>query len=306
MDVSIIIVNYNTIKYTLDAIDSCLEKTEGIDYEIIVVDNNSGDNSKEIIGQRYDGRVMYLALPENIGFGRANNEGAKIAKGRNLFLLNPDTILLNNAVKILSDYLDGNPKAGCCGGNLVDENGKPIHSFKRYIPPSIFDEINTLLFQFPEKLIYGRNAFYNYSDKPLKVGYITGADLMIRKTLFEKLGGFSTDFFMYYEESELESRVKKSGFSVVNVPSAHIVHMEGQSMRSKFDQFKRMITARRICLRKTKVPLEIVIINTLFFLTALSRVVIFSILGNKEKTIWWSFVYKQSAISEMVKSKQSE
>ena len=105
MDVSIIIINYNTISFLIDAVDSIFAKTEGIEYEIIVVDNNSNDNSKTIIMEKYGKKVIYLSLPENIGFGRANNEGAKIAKGRNLFFLNPDTLLLNNATKILSDYL---------------------------------------------------------------------------------------------------------------------------------------------------------------------------------------------------------
>jgi len=142
MDVSIIIVNYNTAKLLMDAIDSVFEKTEGVTYEIIIVDNNSPSNPKDILIERYGDKIIYLGLSENIGFGRANNEAAKIAKGRNLFFLNPDTILLNNAVKILSDYLDDNPCVGCCGGNLVDRDGKPTKSFSRYFDSLLFDEIN--------------------------------------------------------------------------------------------------------------------------------------------------------------------
>jgi GT2 family glycosyltransferase len=293
MDVSIIIVNYNTVHYTLDAIDSIFEKTEGINYEIIVVDNNSGDNSKEIIGQKYGDSVRYLGLPENIGFGRANNEGAKIAKGRNLFLLNPDTVLLNNAVKILSDYLDDNPKVGCCGGNLVDADRKPIHSFRRYIPSSIFDEINNLLFMFPEKLFYGRNVIYNHTTKPMKVGYITGADLMIRKILFDEQKGFSKDFFMYSEEVYLELRIKKSGFLIMSVPAARIIHFAGKSIPNDFDRFEKMFAARRIFLYKTKGAVEIGIINMLFSLTVFSRLMIWNILGKKEKVAYWNFIRKQ-------------
>jgi GT2 family glycosyltransferase len=212
MDVSIIIVNYNTIKYTLDAIDSIFEKTNGVEYEIIIVDNNSSDNSKEIIAQKYGSKVTYLALSKNIGFGRANNEGAKIAKGRNLFFLNPDTILLNNAVKILSRYLDDNPKAGCCGGNLFNIDRTPAGSFLRHFSHCVFDEINCFLCGLPGKLLYGRNTCFNHTGRPLAVGFISGADLMIRKTFFDELGGFCKDFFMYYEETELEWRIKKADF----------------------------------------------------------------------------------------------
>ena len=139
MDVSVIIVNYKTVPLILDCLESLRAKTKGITYEVIVVDNNSGDDFQERILERFP-EVQCLPLPENVGFGRANNEGLKIAKGRNIFFLNPDTLLLNNAIKILSDYLDGHPQVGACGGNLYDAEMKnhpwygllPLNSLPRY------------------------------------------------------------------------------------------------------------------------------------------------------------------------------
>ena len=92
---SIIIVNYNTVHLILDCIASVIEKTKGIEYEIIVVDNNSCDDAASKLAERFDGRFKYVQLPDNVGFGKANIEGYKHASGRNIFLLNPDTVLLN-------------------------------------------------------------------------------------------------------------------------------------------------------------------------------------------------------------------
>jgi len=292
MDVSIIIVNYNTTQLLIDAIDSVFTKTKDVKYEIIVVDNNSSDCPQNILSEKYNDRIIYLGLSENIGFGRANNEAAKIAKGRNLFFLNPDIILLNNAVKILSDYLDNNPNVGCCGGNLVNRDIEPNHSFKRYFIPSIFDEINQLFFNLPEKLLYGKNVIYNYTNKPLKVGYITGADLMFRKELFDRLHGFDPDFFMYYEESELEYRVKKENYNIICVPYARILHFEGKSFSSNIEKLKKSYASREISLKKIHNQKTIKIINTLFLLNIKLRLYAFMFLHNKKKVDLWSKIHK--------------
>ena len=296
MDVSIIIVNYNTISFLTNAIDSIFEQTKDIEYEIIVVDNNSTDNSNNILTEKYGDKVIFIALSENIGFGRANNEAAKIAKGKNLFFLNPDTVLLNNAVKILSDYLDDNPKAGCCGGNLYDKDEKPTLSFYRFFIPSIFEEINELLFKIPEKVLFLNNAYFNYTNKPLNVAYITGADLMIKKELFVVLNGFNTDFFMYYEETELEYRLMKINYLIISVPFAKIIHYEGKSFINNAEKLKKLFISRSIILNKKYNNATIKIINYLFYLRIKSRLLFFTILNNKKKITLWSEFNKQFAL----------
>ena len=134
MDVSIIIVNYNTIKVLLTAIASIVEKCNGFSYEIIIVDNNSSDSSQSTLNERYSDRVKLLYLPENIGFGRANNEGIKIAIGRYVLFLNPDIILIENSIKILSDYLDSHPSVGIVGGNLYTPDLKPCIHIIAFFP----------------------------------------------------------------------------------------------------------------------------------------------------------------------------
>jgi GT2 family glycosyltransferase len=293
LDVSVIIVNYNTIKYLVNAIDSVFEKTRDIEFEIIVVDNNSSDNSKQIIQKKYDNNVTYLSLPENLGFGRANNAAAEIAQGRNLFLLNPDTLLMNNAIKILSDYLDGNEQVAVCGGNLFDEEYAPACSFGRMFLPSIINELSQLAAGFPEKIIYGKNRIFNYTNKALEVAFIIGADMMIKKETFLNLGGFDKDFFMYHEEIELAYRIHKSKYKIMNIPDAHIVHLEGKSISSNTEKKYKKFLARNLYLNKTHSRIAIFVVNKLFLFNSVLRFIFFSIIRNIEKAIFWSSILKE-------------
>lgn len=231
MDVSIIIINYKTSHLVNDCIASIFDKVKGIEYEIIVVDNNTEDLNSAITSAG-NPRVKLLQLPENVGFGRANNAGAEIASGRNLFLLNPDTLLINNAVKILSDYLDAHPGCGACGGNLYDEDMHPIHSF-RMVLPGIFDSLDIASSRKLSRLVYGKSHQFNFENREKTVGYITGADLMIPAQLFRELDGFCDKIFLYYEETELCKRISDKGYKIVSVPSAKITHLVGQSHREK-------------------------------------------------------------------------
>ena len=230
MDVSIVIVNYNTLLLVKNCIDSIIAKTACVNYEIIVVDNASTDNSKEYFSN--DTRIKYIYNEKNLGFGLANNVGIKIAKGRNIFLLNPDTLLLNNAIKILSDFLDKHPKVGCCGGNLYNADLEPIHSYSMMLPSYLW-ELNLLFASKIEKILWGKNAQFNHTLKNRKVGYICGADMMLRRSVLDQVGCFSDRFFLYYEDTELSYRIKQAGYEIISVPKAEIQHLVGKSMGGK-------------------------------------------------------------------------
>jgi GT2 family glycosyltransferase len=230
-DVSVIIVNYKTITLVVNAIHSIRRYTLGISYEIIVVDNASCDNFKEILYNEFGDVIICISLKENIGFGRANNEGIKVAKGRNILFLNSDTLLLNNAIKVLSDYLDENEFVGACGGNLYDENMLPTHSYDT-IFPSITRELNLY------KLFHRKYKDFNTTGSPRKVAYITGADLMVKSSVLTKTGGFCDKFFMYYEETELCFRIHKRGYKIISLPFAKIQHLQGKSFSSNFSRNK--------------------------------------------------------------------
>lgn len=253
MDVSIIIVNYKTLELLIDAVNSVHQKSEGFSYEIIVVDNNSMDNSEQILSERYGDKVRYVALPANIGFGRANNEGIKIAQGRNVLFLNPDIVLINNAIKILMNYLDNNIGVGVVGGNLYNPKLLPAYSYCRPLPCIFTEEISLFTKGLTKKLF--RYPTFNYSNSPMEVGSVSGADLMISRALLDEIGYFDSQFFMYYEETELNWRVKRAGYRCVNVPDAKFIHIDGGSLEFKEHKFRFSLESRAKYYTKTKCKL---------------------------------------------------
>ena len=235
MQVSVIIVNYNTCSDVLNCIRSVIDKTRNGDYEIIVVDNNSTDQSVEKIRSFFPS-VRVIACADNLGFGRANNLASSEAKGEYLFFLNPDTILCNNAIEILQDFYESESykRIGVLGGLLLDGNGNPRHSFDSIRHPLKAAGSHVLTFL---KKIFAlrRNPFKRikprYSGEQV-VGYITGADLFIRRNIFERVGGFDEGFFMYFEDEELQYRLRRQKLKSVFVPDAKIVHYESTSSTS--------------------------------------------------------------------------
>jgi len=260
MDVSIIIINYNTKDLLFNCIKSIYKNTDHIDFEIIVVDNNSNDNSDQMILNNFP-EVRLIKLPKNVGFGKANNEGVKIAKGKYLFFLNSDTILLNNAIKVFFDFMENhlpNLKIGAIGSLLVNKNYHIIHSFRHL--PQIYKDIISDLKSNIINIMIGKERYFRFKtwlknslrkkennyffndNNFFEVGYVTGADLFMAKELFVELGGFDNNFFMYYEESDLQYRMKKKGFISVIINGPLIQHLEGASFRS--NSAKQSITKK--------------------------------------------------------------
>ncbi len=284
MDVSIIIVNYNTKDLTSQTIDSVFKMTTGISFEVILVDNASIDGSKDYF--QTDSRIIYIYSEQNLGFGRANNLGLSVAKGRNILFLNPDTVLINNAVKILSDYIDQYNNVGACGGNLYNEDMKPTISYRR-IFPGILEELSYLFFHIPEKLFYHKTRLHNGSNKPLNVANISGADLMIRKSVLDKVGSFSPVYFMYYEETDLCFRIHKAGYKIMSVPDAQIQHLEGKSFKSACDPRRIQVSekGRDNFYRQNYSPLYHKIANVIYRLTLNLHYMVFRTLGNKDASM---------------------
>lgn len=245
MDVSVIYVNYHTSNLIADSLESLYAHTKGLKFEVIIVDNASEPDLEQMISTRFPGKgIKFVMLDENLGFGLANNAGFAIADGRNLFCLNPDTVLINNAVGILSEYLDKHADTGCVGGNLYDEQMNPTYSFRRMLPGLRWD-ISELLHLMPERIAYGRSQRFNYEADPIDVGFISGADIMIKRSVLEQTGGFSDRFFMYYEETDLCKRIIRAGYKIKNIPAAKIQHLEGGSFSDTGINFKRLDRSER-------------------------------------------------------------
>lgn len=295
IDVSVIFVNYKTADYLKMSIQSIIDNSSNVNYELIVVDNNSCDNSYDVVQLFKELDIRYISLPDNIGFGRANNEGAKIARGNYLFFLNTDTKLLNNAIFELFHFMENNPKVGICGGNLYSENLKETHSCMP-TRPSVGMELDSLLCHIPYKIRYGKRFDFNSSSKPQKVADIIGADLMIRKVIFDKLGGFDPDFFLYFEETELANRVENAGFDIYSIPNAKIIHLEGKSMKSVINMRKMALVSRKIYYLKTQTKTNRIIID-LIFVAKCSILMLLSALSlNRVYSNYWFYALKNGMI----------
>ncbi len=230
--VSIIIVNYNSQQTIGRCIDSVYKYVSGIKYEIIVVDNASAPASVRFIKKNYPD-VILLENSENKGFGTANNRGTKHASGDYLFFLNPDTVLLNNAVLGFYNFLEKEkPEAVSCGGNLVKQDGSPTVAYGNF--PTVFQEWSLMGFHrfyqkhYDEHLRIGKTC--SNLTIPQKVPFIVGADIFIKKDIFWKIGGFDENFFLYYEETDLFYRLHRKGYHSYILPQVKIIHLEGPSL----------------------------------------------------------------------------
>lgn len=222
---------------TCDCLHSIRMHTKDVNYEVIVVDNASTDGSVEHIKTHFDG-IRVISSDRNLGFGKANNKGALEARGKYLFFLNSDTLLLNNAIHFFYNYMERNKEVGAVGGILLNEQGQVSFSYNRF--PSPQTEIKYVL-----NKLFRRPTIPTPPSQPVFVDFISGADLFIPKVIFERLNGFDFEFFMYYEETDLQKRMAKIGLTRVIIPDVHIMHLDGGSFLQKGLTFKRFITSQK-------------------------------------------------------------
>lgn len=235
-EISIIIVNFNSKELVRKCLLSIYTSTKNISYEIIIIDNNSDDDSVEMFQKEFP-EILLIRNSTNIGFGSAVNLGIKQSDAEYIFLLNPDTFLLNNVLKIFYDYFEskGNGNVWCCGANVFDQNYANTASFGNYTSIGrIFFE-QTGLNQIFKKYFFKKYLEFPQicNDQPFTVPFVLGADMFIRRCVLEEIGVFDEDFDLNYEEAELSFRAAKSGYYSILVPEAKIIHYGGQSYKSK-------------------------------------------------------------------------
>ena len=232
MDVSVIMINYNTFDLTKDALNSIFENTKELDYEIILLDNFSPDGSGEKLRDLFGDRIIYIQTGGNLGTSRSFNIGLKHSQGKYILWLNSDILLKDNFIKQLFDYMESNSRCGICGGNLFDRNGKPAASYDKILFSGRVARNNIRLSVILFRKIFKRqlSLHFNYTKKSKKVGGIIGADFMVRKECFDQIGGLNEDIFMYGEETEFTYRLyQQTDFISVSVPTARLIHFDGAS-----------------------------------------------------------------------------
>jgi GT2 family glycosyltransferase len=232
IDLSIIIVSYNTKKITEDCLESVnrsLEKTK-IKYEIVVVDNDSHDNSPQLLetmSQDNHNNLVYKQTGQNLGFGKGTNLGVKISQGKYILLLNSDTIVLNRSIeKLYNFYVENEKQVHFLGAKLLNRDLTPQPSACRFF---------TLPVIFATLLLKGDYWGLTRSspDKFCQVDWISGACIMTTKKHYQRLGGFDKNIFMYMEEVDLLYRARKKGFNTYFYPYSQIIHLGSASSNGK-------------------------------------------------------------------------
>ncbi|MDR0681836.1 MAG: glycosyltransferase family 2 protein [Dysgonamonadaceae bacterium] len=292
MNVSILYVNYKTACLIVNSIRTIKEHTKDISYEIIVVDNHSEDDSLSMIKTAYP-EVICIQSAENLGFGKANNVGLKVARGECILFLNPDTLLINNAVEILYRHLQSSPTIGACGGNLYDENHCPTHSFARHFP-TCRQEFFSIFYLPDMNWKVPKSRCFNYTGNPLDVAMIVGADLMIKKTVLEETGAFDPDFFMNGEDVEICYRIRKANYRILSLPDAKIMHLEGRSLYILQSRLHFLYEGNFIYFYKMTGKNGAKNLYRIIQLKNNIRILQFTLLRNKRKQVYWK-MKKQTA-----------
>lgn len=234
IDISIIIINYNSTELLINCLDSIEKFTIGINYEVIVVDNNSVIGNIETLLKNRD-RITLIKNDVNRGFGAANNQGVKIAKGKYILLLNNDTILFEHSIKKVFDFaetLEGNEIVGC---KLLNEDKtiqKSVYDFPTLL--NLFTANLFLYLLFPRSKYFNKYQLMNRGlNKTTEVDVVTGAFIFISRKKFEELDGFDERFFFYMEDTDLCYRHKKDGGKVIYFPDTSIIHLKGKSAKGE-------------------------------------------------------------------------
>lgn len=233
IDLSIVIVNYNVKHFVEQCLRSVIAAGKGISLEVFVVDNASTDGSVEYLHPRFPS-VTFIANSENLGFAKANNLALRRAAGRYLMILNPDTLVGEESLKTLIDYMETHPRAGVAGPKFLNRYGQFDKTSKRGLPTPwvAFCRISGLSSIFPKSALFSRyDLLYVDADKPAMVDVLTGACMMARREAFEQVGGLDESFFMFGEDIDWSYRFSLAGWEVHYAPVASIVHFKGESTR---------------------------------------------------------------------------
>lgn len=255
-DVSIIIVSYNTKTILADCIKSILEKTSGLDYEIIVVDNSSKDGTVDYISELFakEKNIRLIVNKNNVGFGQANNIGVEASRGKYIFLLNSDTLLLNNAVLLFFKKAESLKEDNIFGCYLKDVTHKDSHSYGFFESKK---SVNIKLFYLTVPIIFKLRRMlplkYHFLQKEEKyVDFITGADLFMKKGVFVDVGGFDPKYFMYSEDEDFCLHAKLIGYRCRILCEPEIIHLDGGSSKKGKSKIKRKIQKESLLYYKKK------------------------------------------------------
>ncbi|MBI3578172.1 MAG: glycosyltransferase family 2 protein, partial [Ignavibacteriales bacterium] len=236
--ISVIIVNFNVREFLHHALVSLQKAMKGIKGEIIIVDNASDDGSVEMVRRRFP-TVALIANKTNLGFAKANNLGLKKAKGKHFLLINPDTLVQEDTLRVMLKFFENNPDVGLAGCKILNPDGSFQLPCRRSFPTPwvALTKMSGLSALFPRTRLFGRyNLTYLSPDETYEIDAVSGSFMMLRREAYEQVGGLDEDFFMYGEDLDWCYRIQKAGWKNYYVHSTKIIHYKGESTkRSNLD-----------------------------------------------------------------------
>lgn len=233
MKLSVIIVNYNVRHFLEQALLSVEKAAAGLDVEVFVVDNNSVDGSVQMVTEKFPW-VRLIANRKNTGFSKANNQAIREATGEYVLLLNPDTIVEEDTFQKVTQYMDAHPEAGAMGVKMLDGKGCFLPESKRSLPKPwvAFYKIFGLSALFPNSRKFGKyHLTYLNPDQNHEVEVLSGAFMLLRKTVLDHIGLLDEDYFMYGEDIDLSYRVILAGYKNIYYSETSIIHYKGESTK---------------------------------------------------------------------------
>lgn len=268
---SIILVNYNSTNYTIDCIYSIRKRTSKSEtYEIIVVDNNSRTDEREKLkdwlNRNEQSEIKKIFLKKNKGFTGGNMEGVKIAKGKYIYLLNNDCILINDVISILCDFMDNNKNVAAVSPQMLNDEGNPVPAFS-YMPTVYNKWFGNKVANLtnPTKYPYRKKVY----KQPIKVEVITGASMFLRNTSFYDIGYMDISYFLYLEEEDLCMNFARHNYDIYHVPEAVIQHFGSKSTIRNLDISREYYISLCYFLRKWYTQSEYQIIKTRYIIREL-------------------------------------
>lgn len=250
MDLSIVIVNWRSKDYLDACLKSIFANLHGLLFEVIVIDNASYDGAGEFLAQNFP-QVTFIQSGKNLGFAGANNAAFTRSQGRNILFLNPDTEIEGPALALMMKALDTQPDAGIVGARLLNSDGSLQTSCVQSFPTLWNQALDSELLRrlFPSSSLWGIQALSHPQERPIQVEVISGACLMIKREAFEKVGEFSTDYFMYSEDVDLCYKVQRAGWKNYYAGQASVIHHGGRSSSASPQSSFAVVMTRESLLR---------------------------------------------------------
>lgn len=255
MDLSIIIVNWKSKSYLQKCLASIYANTRSIEFEIVVIDSGSFDGCEQMLCEEFP-KVRFIQSETNLGFAQANNTAFHISRGEHVLFLNPDTEVVGAALPLMLKCLRELPDAGSVGCKLLNTDGSVQTSCIQSVPTILNQMLDSefLRARWPKAALWGTAVLYEDHDQPQPVEAISGACVMVKRAVFEQVGGFSEDYFMYSEDIDLCYNLTERGWKNYYLPKAAVVHHGGGSSSVAVSQFAIVMMRQSIWLflRKTR------------------------------------------------------